>query len=183
VDGTAEKVKSLGGSVHIEPRDIPGVGRFAFVADPHGAVFYLMCGDSETDSTAFAPMTTGHGTWNELVTTDQVAAMAFYSALFGWKNNGMMPMGDAGNYTFFGKGDVEMIGGIMDARGPEARSIWNVAFHLADLDAGITAVKSGGGRVLMGPEKLPTSDDVHVRLADPWGAGLILTGSRQEAIA
>jgi predicted enzyme related to lactoylglutathione lyase len=38
-DDAAEKVKELGGTVNMPPMDIPGMGRFAVVADPQGAVF------------------------------------------------------------------------------------------------------------------------------------------------
>ncbi|MGB5485392.1 VOC family protein, partial [Parasphingorhabdus sp.] len=41
VDRMAEAILSAGGSVHLEPKDIPGVGRFAFVADQQGAMFYV----------------------------------------------------------------------------------------------------------------------------------------------
>lgn len=40
-DASAEKSKGLGGSVQVRPTDIPGVGRFAVIADPQGAVFSL----------------------------------------------------------------------------------------------------------------------------------------------
>ena len=40
-DSAAAKVKKLGGRVLGEPRDIPGIGRFAMVADPQGAAFNL----------------------------------------------------------------------------------------------------------------------------------------------
>lgn len=38
-DATTAKAKSLGSTVHVEPRDIPTVGRFAVIADPQGAIF------------------------------------------------------------------------------------------------------------------------------------------------
>ena len=41
-DAAAAKAKSLGGSVMREPFDIPGVGRIAIIADPHGAVIAIM---------------------------------------------------------------------------------------------------------------------------------------------
>lgn len=41
VDAMCAKVKELGGSVHVEPFDIPNVGRTALVADPQGAAFYF----------------------------------------------------------------------------------------------------------------------------------------------
>ena len=39
VDAVAERAKSLGGSVHFGPQDIPGTGRFVVLADPQGAAF------------------------------------------------------------------------------------------------------------------------------------------------
>jgi uncharacterized protein len=41
IDAAVERTKELGGSVTVEPRDFPG-GRFAVVADPHGAHFGLL---------------------------------------------------------------------------------------------------------------------------------------------
>lgn len=41
-DQTAERVKKLGGSVHVGPADIPGVGRFAIFGDPNGAAFGIL---------------------------------------------------------------------------------------------------------------------------------------------
>lgn len=46
-DAAVETVKSGGGDVRMEPIDIP-VGRFAVVADPHGAVFAVMQPSEET---------------------------------------------------------------------------------------------------------------------------------------
>jgi predicted enzyme related to lactoylglutathione lyase len=41
VDASARKVKELGGQVHMQPMDIPNIGRFAVCADPMGASFAL----------------------------------------------------------------------------------------------------------------------------------------------
>jgi predicted enzyme related to lactoylglutathione lyase len=46
VDATAEALDVAGGTVHRPPEDIPGVGRFAVVADPQGAVFALFSADA-----------------------------------------------------------------------------------------------------------------------------------------
>jgi uncharacterized protein len=42
VDASAKKVEELGGKIHRPPTDIPGVGRFAIIADPAGAVFSII---------------------------------------------------------------------------------------------------------------------------------------------
>ena len=49
VDAAAERVAGLGGTVIVPPKDIPGVGRFAVIQDPQGAVVSLI-------TYAYAPM-------------------------------------------------------------------------------------------------------------------------------
>jgi len=41
-DGQVALVQSLGGAVRVPPSDVPGVGRFAVVADPQGATFAIV---------------------------------------------------------------------------------------------------------------------------------------------
>ena len=96
VDAAVAEIVQAGGAQHMPPTDIPGVGRFAMVADPQGVVFYVMRGAMEGTSTSFAPTQTGHCHWNELATSDQAAALAFYTGQFGWEKGDAMPMGDMG---------------------------------------------------------------------------------------
>lgn len=42
VDATTAKAKTIGGQAIVPPTDIPGVGRFAVIQDPQGAVFALV---------------------------------------------------------------------------------------------------------------------------------------------
>src|SRR3546814_8208248 len=72
-----------------------------------------MRGDGEEASTAFAGMTPGHCRWNELVTSDQAAALDFYIDQFGWEKGDAMPMGEAGDYRFIDH-HGEMIGAVMN---------------------------------------------------------------------
>jgi uncharacterized protein len=44
VDATAARAKELGATVHVEPSDIPNIGRFSILQDPAGAVFGLYKG-------------------------------------------------------------------------------------------------------------------------------------------
>lgn len=41
-DASAEQVTALGGKIIMPPSDIPGTGRFAVIADPQGAVSYII---------------------------------------------------------------------------------------------------------------------------------------------
>ena len=73
VDAYAKRVTAAGGAVHRAPEDIPGVGRFAVVADPHGAGFILFKGAGEPPPNAPAPGTPGHAGWHELQAGDRRA--------------------------------------------------------------------------------------------------------------
>lgn len=178
VDGVAARLVELGGRVLMDPQDIPGVGRFAFVADPQGASFYLMRGDSPAASTAFDPARAGHCSWNELVTSDQDGALAFYGALFGWSQAGAMPMGDLGDYVFLDHGG-QMIGAVMTNPQPGGGAFWNFAFTVPDIDRAKAAVEAGGGTVRYGPVELPGDQgDWMIQIDDPQGGKLMLTGKR-----
>ena len=48
-DATAAKAKELGAEIHMEPLDMPGAGRFAFLKDPYGAFFYVIKPSVEGD--------------------------------------------------------------------------------------------------------------------------------------
>ncbi|WDR04666.1 VOC family protein [Devosia rhodophyticola] len=178
VDASAKQVKSLGGRVDIEPTDIPGVGRFAFCSDPQGAHFYLMRGDSDDDSTAFSTMQPGHFSWNELVTSDQKAALEFYVSLFGWEQGGAMPMGDLGDYTFINQHGA-MIGAVMNAPEKGTKPYWNFALQVADIDVAKSAVEAGGGTVRSGPNELPDNSGWLFQADDPQGAKMMFSGPRK----
>ena len=42
VDAMVKQVPALGGKVHMQPQDIPNVGRFAVIQDPQGAVLNII---------------------------------------------------------------------------------------------------------------------------------------------
>jgi predicted enzyme related to lactoylglutathione lyase len=175
VDGTAQKIKQLGGSVHMDPQDIPGVGRFAMVADPQGMVFYIMRGDSPEDSQAFHATAPGHCGWNELVTSDHKAALAFYGELFDWENNESMSMGEMGDYCFVDHAG-KRIGAMMTA-GAGGPTRWTYYFNVPSIDAAKERIEHAGGTVTMGPHEVPGG--MHIIMGtDPQGAAFALVGGK-----
>src|SRR3954470_2583646 len=96
----------------MEPMDIPDVGRMAMMSDPQGAPFYIMRGASEASSNSFDQAKQGHGNWNELATSDQAGALAFYTAMFGWTKSRVVPMGPMGDYQIIAQNGQE-IGAVM----------------------------------------------------------------------
>lgn len=175
VDGTAEMIKLLGGSVLMDPQDHPDIGRFAMVADPKGMVFYVMRGDSPQESRAFHVTAAGHCGWHELVTSDHQAALAFYGEVFGWENNETMPMGEMGSYCFIDHAG-QRIGAMMTAgAGWPTRSTYY--FNVPSIDAAKGRIERGGGTATMGPQEVPGG--MHIIMGnDPQGAAFALVGGK-----
>jgi predicted enzyme related to lactoylglutathione lyase len=178
VDATAAEVKRKGGAQHVPPTDIPGVGRFAMVADPQGVVFYVMRGAMEGTSTSFAPTQTGHCHWNELATGDQAAALQFYTGLFGWEKGDAMPMGDMGDYQFINQ-HGQMIGAMMTRRPDGPPPAWNFYFGIDDIDVAAQTVSGKGGAIHYGPVEVPGGSYIIVA-SDPHGALFGLVGPRKQ---
>lgn len=175
VDAAAGKIAAAGGSIHMPPTTIEGVGRMAMVADPQGVVFYVMKGSSPEGSTAFKRMAPGHGEWNELQTSDDQAALAFYGDQFGWTKDGAMPMGEMGDYSFLGH-DGGIIGAVMKAPSGEAPG-WNYFFRVGDIDEAKQRIEEAGGSIVQGPHEVPGGDFV-IYAKDPQGAKFGVVGSR-----
>lgn len=173
VDAAAAKITANGGSVHMPPTDLPGVGRMAMVGDPSDAIFYIMKGSSPEPSTAFKRMAHGHGEWNELYANDDQVALDFYGELFGWKKDGAMPMGEMGEYSFLNH-DGEMIGAVMRAP-PGERPRWNYFFRVGQIDEARGRIVDGGGTIREEPMEVPGGDWV-IYAADPQGAAFGVVG-------
>jgi hypothetical protein len=180
VDACAERIKAAGGGVHVPPTDIPNVGRFAFVNDPQGVMFYIMRGASDEDSNSFAatePML-GHCAWNELATTDPQAAKAFYGAEFGWVQDGDIDMGPLGKYEFLWDGERRfMLGAVMPKMAEMPVPFWTFYFRVADIDVAVDKIKAKGGTIVQEPMEIP-GGDYSLNAIDPQGAAFALVGPR-----
>ena len=184
VDASAKSIKAAGGSIHMQPWDVPDVGRMAFVTDAQGAMFYIMkpvppADDPDATSTAFAydtPMD-GHCAWNELATSDPDAAVRFYTGEFGWRQEGEMDMGPMGTYQFMHHGE-KMIGAVMPKPDEMPVSLWSYYFRVPDIDAAVETIKASGGQVMHGPDEIP-GGDFSLSATDPQGRAF-RTGRRAE---
>jgi predicted enzyme related to lactoylglutathione lyase len=170
-----------GGRIMMQPWDQPGVGRLAMVADPQGAPFYLIDPEPPADqpdavSNVFSVDQPQHVRWNELATTDSVAAIAFYSRHFGWRQDGDMDMGEFGKYQFLHHGDT-MIGAVMPRMPQMPVSAWTFYIGVDDIDRAHEAVRSGGGQVLQEPIEIP-GGEYSITGLDPQGASFGLVGPR-----
>lgn len=177
VDASVAALLGAGGSVLMPAMTLDGVGRMAMVADPQGVPFYVMKGASDEASHSFAATEpkVGHCAWNELATSDPQAALAFYTAAFGWRQGDSMDMGAMGTYQFLDHGP-SMIGAIMPKM-PSMPAAWTYYFRVADIDAAIAAIHANGGRLLMEPMEIP-GGEFAFQAMDPQGAAFALMGPR-----
>jgi len=182
VDSTAEAIKADGGAIMMAPWDQPGVGRLAMVTDPSGAPFYLMNpippeGQPDAKSDVFSVDRPQHIRWNELATSDQDGAIAFYRKHFGWDQEGAMPMGAMGDYKFVQHNGVG-IGAIMRKPAQLPVSLWSYYIGVDDIDRAASAITAGGGTIFNGPMEIP-GGEYALNATDPQGASFGLVGPRK----
>jgi predicted enzyme related to lactoylglutathione lyase len=178
VDKDTARVKAAGGKVHSEPADIPGIGRFAVVADPHGASFVLFRGAATDQMPAAAPAyTPGHIGWRELHAGNGEEAFAFYSEMFGWTKAEAMDMGPLGIYQIYAI-NGESAGGMMTKMADTPAPMWLYYVCVDDIDAAVTRAKDAGGKQLLETHEVPGGMWIS-QFLDPQGAMFAMVGPRR----
>lgn len=175
VDAAVAAIIADGGRPLTPAMEIPGVGRFALLADPQGAVFYVMHRDGEGCDASFHPAEPGHCRWNELATTDPASALRFYHRHFGWERSGAMPMGEMGEYQFLSHAG-QAIGAVMPVP-PGRPPGFTFYFGVRDIDEAAGLISAKGGAIHFGPCEIP-GGEYAVVASDPQGATFGLVGPR-----
>lgn len=146
VDATAKAFRKNGGTTLTDAMDIPTIGRIQIARDPQGGVVALFHG-AEGD-TEF-PKVHGSWSWNELLSTDPAASLAFYEKTFGLTHDTMqMP---AGEYHILKAGDAQ-VGGIMKSPVPKAPTNWLPYVRVDDTNAVCARAKKMKGGVMAEPQ-------------------------------
>lgn len=177
VDASAKKLAELGGTVHRAPDDIPGIGRFAIVTDPHGAAFALFRGN-DGDMPEIAQQANGNIGWHELMAGDLATEYPFYEKLFGWTKDQTMPMGEMGDYQLFAHASVPIGGMMTKPANMPAPPHWGFYFNVEALDAATGRAEARGGKILNGPMEVPGGAWV-VNCVDPQGAHFNLVSMKR----
>jgi hypothetical protein len=180
VDASAVKATSLGGKVIQAPMDIPDVGRFAVIADPQGATFALYKHLRTEEERAVPPYPIGSFCWDELMTSDPEAAVAFYSALFGYEHE-MRDMGPMGPYHMLRRGEGRSggAGGILKMPPMVRHPYWLPYIYVQDVDASTEKAKELGAHVYAPPESVHGAGRFSI-IGDPTGAAV---GFYRDALA
>jgi uncharacterized protein len=177
VDLALPKLMEAGGKVFRAPSDIPGIGRFAVVADPYGGTFMLFRNFGGNPPPPHVPGTPGEVGWRELHCDDGVKALDFYCNFFGWSKTGEFDMGPMGVYRMFKTGHGEE-GGIMTRTPQTPASFWLFYVNVDALDPAVERIKAKGGQIVNGPMEVPGGQWV-VQAFDPQGALFALVAPKR----
>jgi predicted enzyme related to lactoylglutathione lyase len=169
-DAMVKRMEQLGGKICCPPYEAPGVGRFALINDPQGAIIKPF----QPARPMPLPETpeVGQVCWNELVTSDLDKAMAFYVGAFGWEtavHDFGPPMG---KYTLFRAGGKDA-GGAMTLPPGVEKPHWLFYFLADDVDARTRKAGEIGAKVCVEPRDIPGIGRFSV-VADPCGATFAL---------
>jgi uncharacterized protein len=167
VDAAVDRIKRLGGMVHVPPTDVPGVSRFSIVADPQRATLALVKGQKSGQAQSAGPGAPGRVGWRELLAANWEKAFAFYAELFGWQKADSH-VGAMGTYQGFSAGG-EPIGGMFTKPATLPLPFWLYYFNIDDIEAATTRVEAGGGQILYGPTQAPGGVSI-AHCTDPQGA-------------
>jgi predicted enzyme related to lactoylglutathione lyase len=175
VDVTADRIKRLGGAVHVPPTN-SNIGRIAVVADPQTATLALVERKPGRRQVA-EPGKAGHVGWHELYATDWRLAFDFYAELFGWQG-AEDEIGPARTYQLISAGG-HTIGGMFTKPATDPVPYWHFYFNAGDIDAAVERVRNSGGQVFEGPFEVGDNSWI-ARCADPQGAAFALQGKRRQ---
>jgi predicted enzyme related to lactoylglutathione lyase len=176
VDACARRIAEAGGKTHVPPTDIPGIGRFAMVADPQGATFSLFKAAAPMGQPPADVNQPGLIGWHELYALDGEKAFDFYSGMFGWTKSDAIDMGEMGRYQLFAAGGAP-IGGMMTKPANLPMPFWNYYIQVDAIGAALERLKAGNGQVVNGPMQVPGGSWI-VQGIDPQGAMFALVSAK-----
>lgn len=154
VAATTKLITEHGGSLVVEPMEVPGMGIMAVAVDPTGGAFAVWQGLGMVGfEIANEP---GGVTWTDVRLTDTEAGRAFYTAVFDWTYQ-EVPGAPADYGTIHrtpGGDPVGGLGGMMGAS-EGTPSHWLTYFAVSDVDAAVEQATALGAATLMAPVTTP----------------------------
>jgi predicted enzyme related to lactoylglutathione lyase len=182
VDASVQAAQRLGARVTMGAPDIPSAGRMSVLADPQGAEFALYGAPAGSQGDSGSSSAPEAFSWHELATTDAVAALGFYSELFGWTEVHKHDMGAMGIYHLVGTKGAASIGMFKVSADRPTPTRWLCYAHVPDVDKSANAAKAGGGKLVHGPMEVPGGSWI-AQLIDPQGAAFAVHADKRVAAA
>lgn len=172
VDEAAVGAKSGGGTVLMEPRALPKVGKFTVLMDPQQGIVAAFKAEQGDPPEVERPGL-GSFCWDQLNTTDAKGAMHFYRKVFGWEN---VPFEGVNDLWVLKRGKRQAASLMQAPTGmPTHWLTYVVVESLADARSKVAEL---GGKVLVKEQRVPRigrfcviNDDVGATIALFEGAG------------
>ncbi len=152
VDDTLTEATTHGGRVLAPAMDIGDFGRMAVVEDPTGAAFGLW--QPVTHKGVSIVGEPGAFAWSEVNTRDAAAAAAFYTTVFGLRDERMEMQGTPYHMLHTAEGPCCGVLQMTDEWG-DLPPHWMAYFAVADADAAKATVIQHGGQAPFGPFDSP----------------------------
>ena len=150
-DATVERVKEAAGSLVIPAHSAPGVGRFAVIADPVGAMVKPFQVENKTELPA--QPTSGQFTYDECLSNNVPVTQKFYQSVFGWSVF-EFPMEGMGTYTMFRLGEQDVAGCLPMPPDGEGNPAWLSYLYAEDIDERAAKAESLGAQTFVPPQDI-----------------------------
>lgn len=168
----AARAAERGGSVVVAPRQLPGRGELAVIADPDGARFGVLRADGGDP-----PDHRGRDNewlWIELWTPEPSRAVAFYQHLFGYGVSAADARGTGYHLSAGGRARA----GVLRSPDPALPAAWIPYVRVADVAATLARARAEGARVIVEPR--PHHRSRVAVLVDPLGAPFAIADWRPQ---
>ncbi|MEV6246151.1 VOC family protein [Streptomyces sp. NPDC051742] len=175
VAATAERIRSAGGTVLMEPMQVGDFGSMCLAQDPSGVTFGVWQAgvhegfELEGESGSFV--------WAEVFTREPAKSDDFFTAVFGY-NSKTMPDGEM-DYRVFDLGGDPLLGRMVmtaDQFPPEIPSYIQVYFAVDNCDKAVEAAQRLRGQKVFGPMDSPFGR--FAAIMDPQGAAFTVIDVR-----
>ncbi|MEU3748356.1 MULTISPECIES: VOC family protein [Streptomyces] len=168
VGATAEKIKSAGGTILMEPMQVGTFGSMCLAKDPTGATFGIW---QPGDHTGFElEGETGSYAWAEVFTREPAKSDAFFTAVFGYNAKKMQD--EHIDYKVFDLGGEMPVLGRMKMTDedfpPEIPPYIQIYFAVDNCDKAVEAAERLNGKKAFGPMDSPFGRFAVIH--DPQGA-------------
>lgn len=169
VDAAAARIGAAGGSLKLEPEDLPHRGRIALAEDPEGAPFGILRSSSGDRPDGVDPPHNDF-LWHELWTNDFGQAAVFYRDAIGLDSEELAR--PAGDYLLFDSGGERRAGGILIPQA-DIEPQWLPTIRVIDIKASVARARQLGAEIVLEP-RWDLQDGKVAIIADPNGAGVTL---------
>jgi predicted enzyme related to lactoylglutathione lyase len=175
VASTAEQAAASGGKVLVPPRDLPGRGKVAVLADPEGALFGVI--RTANGDPPDAIPSDNAWLWLELWAKDANRMADFYRPIGAYEVKWQEGPGDRTEVHLLAAGYPRA--GVLEIERKDVSSTWLPYVRVKDLQQTVASIERAGGRIVVPPRPEVRGGKIAVFL-DPLGAAVAVAEWKDE---